>query len=156
MSEIGYVYALVDPSTSEVRYVGATKDPKAREKSHLQRSPNPDVASWINELDDKNLTPDMVILRETDLDGLATVEEEEIERLSDSNDLLNRVKKSGYNPEREWNYPTEIESDTKITATVKMYSNGRIIIPKRVRRMLGVGDESATVEVDIGVVQNDA
>jgi len=45
----------------------------------------------------------------------------------------------------------------KRTTTVQMDKHGRIVIPKHVRETLACEEgESATVEVDVGVVENDA
>lgn len=39
------------------------------------------------------------------------------------------------------------------TTTVQMDDRGRLVIPKAVRESLGVEDQSATVEIDVSVVE---
>jgi len=38
----------------------------------------------------------------------------------------------------------------KYTATVEMDARGRVVVPKPIRRQLGIEGESATLEIEVG------
>jgi AbrB family looped-hinge helix DNA binding protein len=42
---------------------------------------------------------------------------------------------------------------SELTATVDMDSRGRVVIPKPVRKSLGIDGDSATLEIDVEVVE---
>lgn len=57
-----YIYGLVDPSTNELRYVGKTIHLKQRLRKHMTRLENNRKASWIKNLKEKGIKPELVIL----------------------------------------------------------------------------------------------
>jgi bifunctional DNA-binding transcriptional regulator/antitoxin component of YhaV-PrlF toxin-antitoxin module len=45
------------------------------------------------------------------------------------------------------------EQDREITTTLNMSESGRIILPKQVRKPLGIDDNKAIVEVTVRVIE---
>lgn len=65
-----YIYALIDPRTSEVRYVGFSIDIVYRYKSHIRHVNNKTlVAGWIKELRSVGLIPEFKLLGQYCGDG---------------------------------------------------------------------------------------
>lgn len=89
--EVGVLYALVDPRDQAVRYVGQTTRPLAvRLAGHLT-NPAPRVGTWLRELNEHGVLPDIVPLQESvPAASLAAVERAEItRRLLNGDELLN-------------------------------------------------------------------
>jgi len=95
MSEMGYVYTLVDPRDHTPKYVGATKQPSKRLYGHIHGATNDSVKNWIDELEKHGESPVMLLIRPAQLENLGDVEVSMIERLSEEWELLNR-NKNGY------------------------------------------------------------
>lgn len=61
-----FIYGLIDPRTAEIRYVGRSRNPQLRLSGHLHSSRNPAygsaVCSWIRELFQEGLEPQMVLI----------------------------------------------------------------------------------------------
>lgn len=72
MTEKTFIYILIDPRTNEVRYVGKSNNPKKRlfayhiPQSKLKRTHK---ECWIYSLINKNLSPILKIIEETDLNN---------------------------------------------------------------------------------------
>lgn len=57
------VYALIDPRNHDIRYVGMSKHPYKRYGQHLaMQKDNPSKNTWIQELADEGLVPEIIIL----------------------------------------------------------------------------------------------
>lgn len=90
---VGTLYALVDPQDGTVRYIGQTTKPlRVRLAGHLS-NPSPRVASWLADLAQGGVQPQIVPVRESvPAADLLTVEREEITaRLLAGEDLLNEA-----------------------------------------------------------------
>lgn len=63
-----YIYALIDPRTSEPRYIGKTNNPQKRFAHHLnpRKEDMSYRANWIRSLQRLGLQPTVMILEETD------------------------------------------------------------------------------------------
>lgn len=63
-----YIYGLKDPETKEIRYVGKANNAKARYHQHVKGHDltNNHKRGWINNLAERGLLPELVILEETD------------------------------------------------------------------------------------------
>jgi len=88
-SNTGYVYTLSDPRTGDPRYVGATVNPQKRLKAHLNRPHSDDLASWIQDLAEQDLEPEMNVVQIDDVDGLADAERRVLERVASEHNVLN-------------------------------------------------------------------
>jgi hypothetical protein len=62
LTDIAYIYALIDPRTDEVRYIGKSIEPNKRLKSHIYASSyindssyNSHKSNWIRKLLSENL-----------------------------------------------------------------------------------------------------
>lgn len=68
-----YIYALIDPSTSNVRYIGKTVNLKRRYNRHIRNAQDTTCkyhsANWIRSLLNNNLRPELIVIEETDLDN---------------------------------------------------------------------------------------
>lgn len=64
IEKVSQIYGLRDPRTGEYRYVGIAKNPKQRLKNHLSdaRSANTARLSWLRDLIDSGLIPELIIL----------------------------------------------------------------------------------------------
>lgn len=63
MAKIVYIYALVDPRNGDIRYVGKTIFPERRLTCHInEKKSNRSKISWIAELRQEQLLPEMRIL----------------------------------------------------------------------------------------------
>ncbi len=92
---IDYIYALVDPLTSEIRYIGRTGKPKARLRTHLKKDGNQAKSEWVATLLEAGLMPQMTILEESS--GYAAVKREDywIHRMIDEGCDLFNINYSG-------------------------------------------------------------
>lgn len=59
-----FIYALVDPRTQQIRYVGKANDPQHRLRDHLREKRKSYKNSWIKELRDNGLVPELQIVEE--------------------------------------------------------------------------------------------
>lgn len=61
-----FIYALVDPITTEIRYIGKTADLSTRLRAHINdaKTGNNHRDNWVKKLCNQNLRPDLVILQE--------------------------------------------------------------------------------------------
>jgi hypothetical protein len=68
MQKIVYIYALVDPKYERVRYVGKSVNLENRYEQHLCEftGVNPRKERWIQNLKDKGLKPELVVIEECD------------------------------------------------------------------------------------------
>ena len=64
VSEIVYIYGLVDPLTNQLRYVGKSVNPKSRLRRHIaDRNINDSYKDrWIRSLNEKSLKPTLLII----------------------------------------------------------------------------------------------
>jgi len=67
-----YIYTPSDPSDNKVRYVGRTFDPQDRFQCHIyHKSGNKDKVSWISELRQAGLLPQMEVVEQVSPDANA-------------------------------------------------------------------------------------
>ena len=66
MSEIVYIYVLIDPFIKQVRYVGKTINPKSRLFGHYSTKDKTYRSNWIASLRKRRERPIMEIVEETD------------------------------------------------------------------------------------------
>lgn len=59
MTNLKWIYYLVDPITQKVRYVGSSVDPTKRFQNHLSEKRSSKKQSWIKRLEKKGLTPEL-------------------------------------------------------------------------------------------------
>lgn len=62
------IYALLDPTTSEIKYVGKSENPKKRFQYHVGNFGNTQVGKWVNELKQKSELPLLIVLDEVNYD----------------------------------------------------------------------------------------
>ena len=66
------IYGLIDPRTRECRYVGKSKNAPKRLKEHLGMralQQQTHLSKWIKSLKNKDLSPNIIILEQTDADN---------------------------------------------------------------------------------------
>ena len=60
------VYALLDPVTGIIAYIGQSKNISKRYSQHVKSCANKALKSWICRLSNAGMSPDMIILEESD------------------------------------------------------------------------------------------
>lgn len=105
MAETVYIYALVDPRNDDIRYVGKTIFPERRLTCHInEKRSNRSKISWITELRQEQLSPEMRILETCDETNWEDREKFWIKHGHESGwKLLNKTE-GGYGP-YEWTPP---------------------------------------------------
>lgn len=91
LGRTGYIYTLTDPRTDEVRYVGRTVQPHQRLYFHLNDPHTDRVETWINELQENGLEPEMYLI-DVAKEGveLRRKERKAVPRLAAEHDLFNK------------------------------------------------------------------
>ena len=129
ISDICYIYALLDPQTGVVRYIGKTIRPKERLKQHIDRSKKPRYKKecWIKSLINKGLYPEMIIIDECDFEDSSLIEEMYISLFKGWGfDLTNLQSKSANGVGRHSNY-----TRYKISKSLKGKKQSKETIEKR-------------------------
>lgn len=64
--DITYIYGLIDPRTHRICYVGKSDDPERRLSAHKhwKQYPPSRKSAWIEELAERGLVPQLVILKD--------------------------------------------------------------------------------------------
>lgn len=75
------IYALRDPRNHEIRYIGASEDPLRRWREHVF-DPQGEKASWVKELDEQGLMPELEVLAERVGDNWRDLERDYIQALT--------------------------------------------------------------------------
>jgi hypothetical protein len=65
-SHYTYIYALVDPVTSEIRYIGKSNHPAQRFEEHMEDESSTPKARWIRALRRRGLQPTLLLLERCD------------------------------------------------------------------------------------------
>jgi predicted GIY-YIG superfamily endonuclease len=67
-----FIYALIDPDTSDVRYIGKTVNPESRYRDHCNTGHeyrNPRKVAWVKALKSQGKKPVLAILEECTDEG---------------------------------------------------------------------------------------
>ena len=99
-SDVAYVYCLIDPINHEVRYIGESRSPYQRLRQHIsQRTASPGIRTWVEELREFGLEPEMVVLEAVPATEINAAERKWIEWGWQARfRLLNRTGSGAYSP----------------------------------------------------------
>lgn len=113
MSDMGFIYALIDPRDKSIRYVGKSrKEPLARLLQHWNCPTNERMANWFADLKCHGARPLLIILEQPPIEKLAQCEWYWMAALTTHKiSLLNAIPdtdRSSWQRQTPWSLPNDL------------------------------------------------